>query len=80
MAKIFFYIGISILVYTLVAIATGIPELADFVPLDWVQSTPENGYYKVVPSGGPSFSTWYTLGIAVILILAGYFAGGPRRK
>ncbi|GAB2899675.1 hypothetical protein ACCI51_18200 [Microbulbifer echini] len=80
MAKIIFYLGISIFVYTLIAIATGIPELVDFVPLNWVQSTPENGYYKVVPSDSPSVSKWYTLGIAVILILAGYFAGGPRKK
>jgi len=80
MAKIIYYIGISIFVYTLVAIVTGVPELADFVPLNWVQSTPKSGYYKVVPLDGPSFSKWYTLGIAVMLILAGYFAGGPKRK
>ncbi|WP_445356291.1 hypothetical protein ACJJI5_11205 [Microbulbifer sp. EKSA008] len=80
MAKIIFYLGILIFVYTLIAIATGIPELVDFVPLNWVQSTLENGYYKVVPSDSPSVSKWYTLGIAVILILAGYFAGGPRKK
>jgi len=70
MAKSLIFIGSSIILYTILAIITGMPEITDYMPIEWFIGKSEGIiYYRIVESDFPSHLWFYT-------ILVGFFIAG----
>lgn len=71
MPKLFLSIGAFLIFYTVIAKITGIPEIADYIPMDWRFFLFGERLFKVVPVSGPSYSWLYTIGVGGIFVLIG---------
>ncbi|EGM76983.1 hypothetical protein Rhein_2923 [Rheinheimera sp. A13L] len=76
MSKALIIIGCLVLLYAIAAFAV------DFLPVDGFQSSSDNAYLKVVPTGENSFDwtqfRFPALAIGTVLIAIGMFAGGKN--
>ena len=60
--NVFFVLGGLIVVYTLFASVTGLPQLTDFLPVALGSDHSSGQFYKIVPSDDPDYGPAYILG------------------
>ena len=58
--------GLAIVLYTLLAVALGLPRPAEFLPIEWFGEVPEGSIYKIVSSSSRDYSTLYTIGLGLV--------------
>ncbi|MGY5453502.1 hypothetical protein ACVFI8_21545 [Agarivorans sp. MS3-6] len=71
MSYCFIILGGLIVVYTLLAYITGLPQLTDLIPVCLGSDHPSEQFYKVVPSDKPDHGPKYILGLGVAILVAG---------
>lgn len=72
MMNVIILTGLAIVLYTLLAVALGLPRPADFLPIEWFGEVPEGNYYKIVASSSRDYSTLYTIGLGLAIAGLGF--------
>jgi len=81
MAKLLILIGVTVILHTLLAKYLGIPEITDYMPLEWFNSSMESeGFQKIIPSNSTLKLSIYTFIVGGALVFFGslllYFKQG----
>lgn len=72
MANTLIFIGSAIILHTVLAMITGIPQLTDYMPIEWFLSKPMGPtYYRFVESDLPSHPWLYTILVGAFIASLG---------